>query len=372
MVCIKGELASSSYKAFTLDTPLVTPTGWTTVGEAQVGDLLYDEEGFPTRIVGATDVTTYRSCHKVEFDDGVQLIAHSGNAWSVLSYARRARMPEALQDWRDVWHKTERVLGPELETRAYRGTAKTSNWTIPLHRPLETRAATLPLPPYVMGAWLGDGCKDNATMTTCDAWMIDEFRRQGMAVTPRAARKQDRSTDFGFRPEDGIVNLVSCKGGGKRSLRDAGVLQNKHIPTAYLRASRPQRLDLLRGFMDTDGFRQAAGAAAIEQRDRVLVDGLVELVRSLGWRAHYTHQQRPHPNRPGDIYRFWQMNFKPSASPYSMPRKAETWAREATWHRRFTHRTLVSVEPATRRRVRGLLVASASRRFLAGAGMIPV
>lgn len=372
MVHITGDLADSRFKAFTLDTPLPTPAGWLTVGEARVGDLLLDEHGNSTAIVGTTEITTYRTCHLMRFDDGAELVAHSGNVWSALNNGRRLRAPRTTTDWRDSWHLVEQVIGHKMEKRAFIGRNRGSNWSIPLARPLDLPPADLPLPPYVLGAWLGDGCKDSATMTTCDPWMLDEFCRQGMAVTPRATRTKDRSVDFGFRPEDGVVHLVASKGRGKTALRAAGVLQNKHIPQSYLRGSHEQRLALLRGFMDTDGYRCAAGTAAIEQRDQVLADGLVELIRSLGWRAFVTRQSRPHPNRPGDIYRFWHVNFKPSLCPYLMPRKAEVWTREVTRHRRFTHRVLVHVEQATRRRVRGLAVAGASGRFLAGSGMVPV
>ena len=43
-------------KALALDTPLPTPTGWTTMGEVKVGDQLYDAQGRPTTVVAATDV----------------------------------------------------------------------------------------------------------------------------------------------------------------------------------------------------------------------------------------------------------------------------------------------------------------------------
>ena len=47
-------------KALALDTPLPTPSGWTTMGEVEVGDELYDAEGRPTRVVAATEVLVDR------------------------------------------------------------------------------------------------------------------------------------------------------------------------------------------------------------------------------------------------------------------------------------------------------------------------
>ena len=51
-------------KALSLDTPLPTPTGWTTMGEVAVGDELIGADGKPTRVVAVTDVMHGRPCYR--------------------------------------------------------------------------------------------------------------------------------------------------------------------------------------------------------------------------------------------------------------------------------------------------------------------
>ncbi len=68
-------------KALALDTPLPTPTGWTTMGEVQVGDELYDAHGRPTRVVAATEVMHDRPCYEVEFSDGSTIVADAQHQW---------------------------------------------------------------------------------------------------------------------------------------------------------------------------------------------------------------------------------------------------------------------------------------------------
>ncbi len=68
-------------KALALDTPLPTPSGWTTMGDVQVGDELYDAQGRPTRVVAATDVMLDRPCYDVEFSDGSRIIADAEHQW---------------------------------------------------------------------------------------------------------------------------------------------------------------------------------------------------------------------------------------------------------------------------------------------------
>jgi replicative DNA helicase len=68
-------------KALALDTPLPTPTGWTTMGEVVVGDQLIGPDGQPTRVVAATEVMTGRPCYEVEFSDGTVIVADEQHQW---------------------------------------------------------------------------------------------------------------------------------------------------------------------------------------------------------------------------------------------------------------------------------------------------
>ena len=75
-------------KALALDTPIPTPTGWTTMGEISVGDLVLAVDGTPTRVSAATDVMLDRPCYRVSFDDGSEIIADEEHQW--LTHTRAA------------------------------------------------------------------------------------------------------------------------------------------------------------------------------------------------------------------------------------------------------------------------------------------
>ena len=68
-------------KALALDTPLTTPTGWTTMGAVSVGDELLGADGRPTRIVAVTDVLLGRPCYEVTFSDGTTIVADAEHQW---------------------------------------------------------------------------------------------------------------------------------------------------------------------------------------------------------------------------------------------------------------------------------------------------
>jgi replicative DNA helicase len=93
-------------KALALDTPLPTPSGWTTMGEVQVGDWLLGADGKPTRIVAATEVMTGRPCFEVEFSDGAVIVADAEHQWRTTTRAGRRQRAEKRPAW--YWSEASR------------------------------------------------------------------------------------------------------------------------------------------------------------------------------------------------------------------------------------------------------------------------
>jgi replicative DNA helicase len=83
-------------KALSLDTPLPTPAGWTTMGKIRVGDHLIGADGKPTRILAATEVMHGRPCYEVAFDDGTVIIADENHQWLTWSSPHAGRSGTSL------------------------------------------------------------------------------------------------------------------------------------------------------------------------------------------------------------------------------------------------------------------------------------
>jgi len=125
----------------------------------------------------------------------------------------------------------------------------------------------LPVDPYVLGVWLGDGASAQGHITSHsdDAVHVRaEFERRGYATT-------DQKTKYLF----GTLGL-------KVALRELGVLNNKHIPTIYLSANPIQRRDLLKGLMDSDGNVSKKGQCFFSQKSLSFITQVRELLCSLG------------------------------------------------------------------------------------------
>jgi RecB family exonuclease len=70
----------SDYKGLALDTPLPTPSGWTTMGRVGSGDLLIGSDGSPVRVVETTPVQVL-ACFRLVFDDGSHIVADEVHLW---------------------------------------------------------------------------------------------------------------------------------------------------------------------------------------------------------------------------------------------------------------------------------------------------
>lgn len=79
------EQGKGNGKALALDTPIATPSGWTTMGALQVGDQVFDERGRPTRVVSATDVLVGRACYALRCQGpglpAEQILADAAHQW---------------------------------------------------------------------------------------------------------------------------------------------------------------------------------------------------------------------------------------------------------------------------------------------------
>ena len=82
-------------KALALDTALPTPSGWTTMGEVAVGELVLGGDGRPTMVTRATDVMTGRPCLEVEFSDGSVIVADAEHQWLVTVDVRKVVLTTA-------------------------------------------------------------------------------------------------------------------------------------------------------------------------------------------------------------------------------------------------------------------------------------
>lgn len=242
-------------KALAIDTPILTENGWTTMGELQPGMRVYTADGSLTEIVAVSEIMYERPCYRVTTKSGASLVADAHHMWRVFQRRHTA------------------VVTTEKLAYGYRG----RRWLLPIPEPLERSPADLPLDPWVLGYWLGNGTAREGAITLNHldvSEVISELHRAGFKVG---------------RPYVHGGAVAYTVHGLRVILRKMGLLQCKHIPEAYLLGSREQRAELLAGLLDSDGHAEtyANGTGKVEYAttDQDLFSQVLMLIRSLGYKT---------------------------------------------------------------------------------------
>lgn len=353
--------ARGHFKALALDTPVFTPSGWTTHGELRPGDKVFGPDGIPTTVVAKTPVFVKGDCFEVEFCDGEKITAHADHLWTVdLPSRKRITGSGARKKWQTATIPTH-ALAWEVEKS---NTTKSRPFPkIPVAKPLTFPPQNLPIHPYVLGVWLGNGHASGArvTMGPDDVKeMVEHLLETGVTV---------EECNYG----EGLIRLGTGKVHQRGSsdflnaLDEMNLRNNKHIPPDYLIASESQRLELLQGLMDTDGSCHIEhGQCVFCNTNEALAKGALELCQGLGLKATIRSQVMRVNDAP---YTFYQVQFRGFAE-----RPVFKMRRKRASLRPFAgvapHRKVVAVRKCKSVNVSCIQVAREDGLYLVGSGHV--
>ena len=346
------------FKCLAEDTPLPTPTGWVTMGEVKLFDELFDENGQACRVVGISDLKRGMPCYRVVFDDGSAIVADEEHLWSI------ARSKAAYKKRKGKTEYCGTLEQPPVLRRTSELNSKRDRiWAT---RPLQLPKRSLPIHPYILGVWLGDGCSASGRYFSSEKDIPEMERNLEACGVTLGKRRHDRTV-----MDQNIIGLHAL-------LRGANLLRNKHIPADYLRASFEQRLSLLQGLMDTDGYVNPKNGrqCSFVTTNPKLATGFSELLRSLGFKAKSFSRTPTLRYKGKDVVcsKYWQFWFTgyPDMPVFRMCRKLAALGEvKRDRSRASKQHKIVSVERVESVPVRCVLVDSPSHLFLAGEGMVP-
>jgi len=136
----------------------------------------------------------------------------------------------------------------------------------------------LPLDPYMIGYWLGDGHSNHSTITSQDSTVVYYFAKN--------VSKYNLIFDYKSNYHYSIKGLNNEKNFFLTTLKDLNLLNNKHIPMIYKCNSRENRLKLLAGLIDSDGCLCKNGGFEFTQKNEAMMDDVIYLARSLGFSCY--------------------------------------------------------------------------------------
>lgn len=326
-------------EALALTTPVLTPKGWSTIGSLKVGDHVYGADGEPTKVTRLFPVQYGKKTYELMLSTGETIVADAGHKW----VARPQSGTEYL--------KPREVTTQEMVDRGCR-------WAIDPRPVVNLPEATQLIDPYLMGQWLGNGSRKQRYVTVrselTDAFIMGLNRRGVEAyVTEGSHTGRDNIERVSVKELYDVMPHVYPE-----------AWASKTVPSEYIHASVQQRLDFLRGLMDSDGYVSPNGLCTFTNTNFSMVEAVREIARSLGFKTQGVKTVQDNQMTKKTCYR---INFQGTAglSPFLLRGDAYRDLRTSRAHQ------IVSIKEVDSVPVRCIEVEAKDHLFLAGTELVP-
>lgn len=282
IVCLAG---AGCGKCIPNSTNIPTPDGWKKVEEIKIGDYLFDRQGNPTKVLGVYPQGK-KEVYEITFGDGRQAKCSIDHIWSVhkrtwgeSNYYRERTTEEILKDNYKIVDKRGR---------------KQHNYSIPCCQPVKYSEKTYLIHPYVIGAFLGDGCcKGHSRLVlSSENDEIPEYCAEliGNIEIKDWYGQKYKHTFFNKTTQEYLLTKDFFKDFSEELLQYS---YDKKIPSIYKYGSIEQRYQLLQGLFDTDGsIQKNNGSVSFTSTSLSLIKDVQEVLYSLGHSSVITETKR--------------------------------------------------------------------------------
>jgi hypothetical protein len=285
--------AAGSGKANWIYTPILTPKGLDIMGNIHKDDYVISENGEPIKVLEVYP-QGIKPIYKITFSDGEYTHCTDDHLWNVCSrtnmHRKQLRSGKENQNYKKYQTLSLKdILSKGLET------GKKDKWFIPLTKPINYEKNELPIDPYILGCLLGDGCFiGTPSITSKDEEIINEFKKYfqnlNLNVTPSSLESinyyislgKGKSIKYDGNVYNNVESLIKFLKINKdqyyKKIKNGEIIIeeienplilflkqhnlynknsfNKHIPKKYLFSDMEDRISLLQGLLDTDGWVQ--------------------------------------------------------------------------------------------------------------------
>ena len=255
-------------KAMPKDTLIPTPDGEKLLGEIKVGDFVFDRKGHPTKVLGVYD-RGVRRCFELTFSDGRKTRCCDEHIWPCYTSKKNLK----------------NLTLQEMMEKGIRISAKSgARFRMPINGCVEFSEKELPVHPYILGVFLGDGCckERYLTLSSNDLPVVEK-----VAKLLNATAEKLSENNYSWRFMKGGKAITTKEVFGDIASWVMRGSNEKSIPAYYLHGSSDQRIALLQGLFDTDGSvsSKSNGLASFSTTSSELYAGVSYLLRSLGLSA---------------------------------------------------------------------------------------
>jgi hypothetical protein len=281
-------------------------------GDVEIGDLLTGDDGTPRLVVDSYRGESEKSYRIVPKRGGESHVVNENHTLALYYNAITGNR-------RNGWKPKSYV---SMSVKEYLACTPTEKDHLVLYRrgwgdhwgKLEDPI----IPPYMLGVWLGDGTAVDGGITNVDEPVREYVNEYADSIGYGVSESNDGCMKIVMleRKHNGL-NLY------RQELRDLGILNNKHIPESYLHSSKDDRMELLAGLLDTDGYLYNNNCFDIVQKNKVLGYQIVELARSLDLRVSCKEKVATMKRDDGTIYKCVVLRITISGDTDLIPNKVE-------------------------------------------------
>ena len=257
------------------ETPVLTSEGWKRHGDLRIGDYVIGLDGKFKRVLAISPKAEANCC--VEFSDGDKIYCHENHEWVIHRHSDKKTIIRETK-WFDSVNLEQ---GGTEKKRGHR-----YEYQLPEMNGITGTVRVLPVKPYSLGAWLGDGTNKKPCITGDkeDYPIIEKMISEGYENYKIYVHKTTGVYSYVFKGLKNDLNKVNMCYWRKTC--------KKHIPEEYLTASESQRLELLAGLLDTDGcLTKKEKRYHFTTADESLKDSFIDLVSTFGWRVSVLEQE---------------------------------------------------------------------------------
>ena len=316
-------------KEVSINTPLLTPTGWKMAKEIKVNDYLIGRNGKPTKVLGVYPQGISQN-YKITFNDHSITNCGINHLWGVYDTGSRDINKLRTVSLKEILEKG--LFKKCSEKRKASGRKPQVRWKIPLVEPVQFDKKEYIISPYNMGALLGDGHfgKDSICLSCSEKSkpVIEKFITELPESLKVIQHKQPESACPQYKVQPKI--RYSKHNLYKEEIKRLGLAltnsRTKFIPKEYLFGSVEQRIDLLRGLMDTDGTSDKSCRISYATISEQLAKDIVELVQSLGGLAHINLKSRkPRESHNFKDETYYNIIINININPFTIEYKSKNW-----------------------------------------------
>lgn len=284
------ELATGAGKCQPLSSKILTPDGWTTMGEISIGDYVVTPSGDHAKVLNVFK-PGIKDVYEITFSDGRKARSCLDHVWRVynIGWGKSKTGP-----WRNI--TTKEII--ELKSN----TTRSIGIQLPTFEN-DSADIDLPIDPWLFGFLLGDGSFRNGLgFSTADAELVDkvqskldpdfkvkyvdryDYRIQFANIDARRKYRTKHIKSGDTRPYNKYSKILENLGLNEK------LSHEKFIPEIYFHGSLHQRLELIRGLADSDGTVDKSSLYFCSTSEQLAKD-FQRLIRSVGGIAKLTVKQ---------------------------------------------------------------------------------